>query len=120
MNFLLALTNAANPKVITQTNFERLDGSLAFMLQPTKVNGVANALIGPPTANAHVQHELWVDSLGAVHRCTVAGTPGTWVQISPAVQSDAPAGTIPTGYLWMDIDTGVLNRYNGASFDALY
>lgn len=39
---------------------------------------------GAPTTGGHGKNELWVDSTGVLWICTVAGTPGTWVQCSAA------------------------------------
>jgi len=43
---------------------------------------VPAATPGPPTANAHSLGELYVDSNGRLLLCKVAGTPGTWSDIS--------------------------------------
>jgi len=37
--------------------------------------------VGHPTTGAHLQWEIALDSNGAMWVCTVAGTPGTWVQV---------------------------------------
>lgn len=94
MNHLLSLNTAADRASITQTNFERLDAGRPFALNPTKVDGVATTIVGPPDSGEHYVGELWTDALCAEWRCTVAGTPGTWVQISPAF---VDAGTLPGG-----------------------
>jgi hypothetical protein len=121
MNFLLSLVNASDKAAITETNANRLDASLAFMLQPS-VDGTGSPTIvlGPPTAGAHVLDELWVDALGAVFCCRTAGTPGTWVQIQPAVllAADVPP-TPPDKYLVFVIDgPWTLKYYNagGAAY----
>jgi hypothetical protein len=45
----------------------------------------------------------------------VAGTPGTWKQILPAaVTADPASGTIPTGYLILNVTQGTLKRHAGA------
>lgn len=99
MNHLATILNAADRIVQTESNFEALDESLAFALNPSKVAGVATTDAGPPTGDAHYLGELWVDALFAVWRCSVAGTPGTWVQLTPAVVAAEPGGTVPNGYL---------------------
>lgn len=54
-------------------------------------------------------NELWKDALGAVFKCTVAGTPGTWKQMFPAaVTADPASGTIPTGYMILNVTQGTL------------
>ncbi len=46
--------------------------------------------------------------------CTAAGTPGTWKQIRPApVTADPTTGTIPAGYLILNVATGNLKRHTG-------
>ena len=70
--------------------------------------------IGPPTSGARVLDDFWRDALGGEFRCTVAGTPGTWMQIRPAaVTADPSSGTIPVGYLIMDVSTGHIRRSAG-------
>jgi hypothetical protein len=75
---------------------------------------VPTTTIGPPTSGAHVLNELWKDALGGVFKCTVAGAPGTWKQILPAgVTADPSSGTIPTGYLILNVTLGTLKRHAG-------
>ena len=58
--------------------------------------------------------ELWKDSLGAWWRCTASGTPGTWQQVLPAaVAADPSSGTVPTGYLILNVTTGTVKRHAG-------
>lgn len=97
MNNLLDLTNAPDKGAISQTNFEALDASPAFELNPTQVAGVATTLIGHPDSGTHYEGELWVDSLCARWRCTTAGTPGDWQQITPAFVASDPGGA-PDNY----------------------
>lgn len=98
MNHLATLLNAADRIVQTESNFEALDESMAFALNPSKVAGVATTDMGAPTTGEHYVGELWADVNCAVWRCTVAGTPGTWVQITPAVVSADPVGA-PADYV---------------------
>lgn len=101
MNNLLTLENAADRAAISETNFQRVDRSLAFMLTPSlDLDGEPTTKLGPPTEGTFAQHELWVDSLGAIWRCTVAGTPGTWIQVQAAVVEDTDGlADIPNNYL---------------------
>lgn len=92
MNELFSILNASDRVAQTESNFERLDRSLAFSLNPTLVDGVPNVLIGPPTTGEWYAGKLWVDSLCGVFRCTVAGTPGTWQQVQPAFVAANPVG----------------------------
>ncbi|MBE7504248.1 MAG: hypothetical protein HS113_28960 [Verrucomicrobiales bacterium] len=52
---------------------------------------------------------------GGELRCTGAGTPGTWLQIWPAaVTADPSSGTIPSGYLILNVTTGHIKRHAGS------
>jgi hypothetical protein len=78
------------------------------------ISGVPTTTVGPPTSGAHVLDEVWKDALGGVFKCTAAGTPGTWKQILPAgVTADPSSGTIPTGYLVLNVTQGTLKRHAG-------
>ncbi len=53
------------------------------------MSGFSNGIIlpnvgttGAPTAGSHAKNELWVDSNGVLWVCSVAGTPGTWINAS--------------------------------------
>jgi hypothetical protein len=98
---LLTLLNAADRAAVSETNFQRLDNSLAFMLTPSDtLDGDPTDVLGPPAEGAFVLHQLWVDSLGAIWRCTLAGTPGTWIQVQAAVVEDVDGlAAIPNNYL---------------------
>jgi hypothetical protein len=37
---------------------------------------------GPPTAGAHLLGQFWVDTPGVLWQCVVAGTPGTWMNLT--------------------------------------
>jgi len=116
MNHLLSILNASDRVAQTQTNFEQLDRSLAFALNPTLVDGVPNVLIGPPATGERYLGELWVDSLCGVWRCTAAGTPGTWQQISPAFVAADPGGA-PAEYWIRRTDLHFRERYfDGAAW----
>ncbi len=97
MNHLQSITNTADRAAVVEANNEALDKSMAFQRRPTEVNGAMNTIVGAPTAGAFPEHDLWVDALGAVFRCTAAGTPGAWVQVEPAFVSAFPE-TPPAGY----------------------
>lgn len=54
-------------------------------------------------------------TLGGEWQCTGAGAPGTWIPIRPAaVTADPSSGTIPTGYLILNVTSGYINRHAGA------
>jgi hypothetical protein len=117
MNNLIDLTNAADRAAVSETNFQRIDGSLAFMLTPSlTLAGVPTIVLGPPVAGTFVQGQLWVDSLLAVWACTVAGTPGTWVQQKPAIVTADPAGA-PANYWTVRSDLHFTRKYyDGAAW----
>jgi hypothetical protein len=102
MNFLLSQLNAADRAVINEANAQTLDGSLAFMQQPSldPATNQPTQSLGAPTSGAWAQYALWVDAACALWRCTQAGTPGAWVQVSPAIVDDTdPLTNIPLNYL---------------------
>ncbi len=81
---------------------------------PTYQNGSATTIIGPPTSDARVLNKFWRDALGGEWVCTLAGTPGTWIQIRPAaVTADPSSGTIPNGYLVWNVTDGAVKRHAG-------
>jgi len=107
------VSNAADFVALTETNFEILTAEV-FKHEPTYVSGVPTTTVGPPTTGSHVLNEIWKDALGGVFKCTVAGAPGTWKQILPAgVTADPSTGTIPTGYLILNVTQGTLKRHAG-------
>jgi hypothetical protein len=114
------VSNAADFVALTETNFEILTSEV-FKHEPTYVSGVPTTTVGPPTTGSHVLGEIWKDALGGMFKCTVAGTPGTWKQILPtAVTADPATGTIPTGYLILNVTQGTLKRHAGAySWDSI-
>ncbi|MCC7369651.1 MAG: hypothetical protein IT306_14575, partial [Chloroflexi bacterium] len=56
-------------------------GSFAGGLSAIRLVPAASGT-GAPTAGAHLQGELYVDSAGTLFYCTTAGTPGTWQQVA--------------------------------------
>jgi hypothetical protein len=114
------VSNAADFVALTETNFEILTAEV-FKHEPTYVAGVPTTTIGPPATGAHVLDEIWKDALGGVWKCTVAGTPGTWKQIQPAaVTADPASGTIPAGYLILNVAQGTLKRHaEGYSWESV-
>ena len=107
------VSNAADFVTLTETNFEILTAEV-FKAEPTYVSGVPTTTVGPPTTGAHVLDEIWKDALGGWWRCIAPGTPGTWRQVLPAaVTTDPSSGTIPTGYLILNVTQGTLKRHAG-------
>lgn len=60
---------------------------------------------GAPDAGAHVAGEIYLDAIGGIYVCTVAGSPGTWVAgsiggaataTSLAVSGDTTTATLET------------------------
>ncbi len=107
------VSNAADFVALTETNFEILTAEV-FKQEPTYVSGASTAAVAPPATGSHVLNEIWKDTLGGVFKCTTAGTPGTWRQILPvAATADPATGTIPTGYLILNVSQGTLKRHAG-------
>ena len=105
--------NSAYFTEVCQDNFEVLAEEIAKRVA-TYQNGNPTTIIGPPISGTRVLNEFWRDALGGEFRCTVAGTPGTWIQIRPdAVAADPSSGTIPTGYLILNVTTGRIKRHVG-------
>jgi len=98
---------------LTAGNFAILVEEIAKRV-PTYQNGSPTTIIGPPTSGTRILNEFWRDALGGEFRCTVAGSPGTWIQIRlAAVTVDPSTGTIPTGYLILNVITGHIKRHAG-------
>jgi len=98
MNHLLSVLNSTDPRAILQANMDALDTSAAFARVPSLVSGSPTTDLGAPATGTFVLGDLWTDAACGVWRCTVAGTPGTWVQLEPAMGIAFPVGTIPDGY----------------------
>lgn len=73
-----------DPETVVQNNTEVI-ARMLWKREPTYVAGVPNAITGPPTTLPRFLNELWIDQTGAKWKCTVAGTPGTWVKIEPTM-----------------------------------
>lgn len=98
MNNLLDIENASDARSIAQTNFQRIDSSLAFGMSPSlALDGNPITVLGPPGAGVFILGQFWVDAALAIWRCTAPGTPGTWLQQTPAVVTADPAGA-PVNY----------------------
>jgi len=111
---LLNVTDAASFVALSQQNWVIASEEL-FARVPTYQNGSPNTLNGPPTAGAWNLGDFWRDQNSEQVVRTVAGTPGTWRQITPAgVTSDPASGTFPMGYLILNVADGGLKRHAGS------
>ncbi len=111
---LFNVADAASFVALSQQNWVIASEEL-FARVPTYQNGTPNSLNGPPTSGTWSVGDLWRDQNSAEFVCTVAGTPGTWRQTSPAsVTSDPVSGTFPTGYLILNVSDGGLKRHAGS------
>ena len=111
---LFNVTDAASFVALSQQNWVIASEEL-FRRAPTYQNGTPNTLNGPPTSGAWGGGDFWRDQKGAEFVCTVAGTPGTWRQITPAtVTADPASGTFPVGYLIVNLTDGGLKRHAGS------
>lgn len=61
----------------------------------TSITLAGGTTSGAPTSGAHIKGELVLDDTGAAWYCTVAGTPGTWVQSGGGGGSGSTAGELP-------------------------
>lgn len=116
---LFELTGAANPEALVASNFSILTRML-YTFAPSYQNDEPNASPGPPTTGARLLLEKWRDVAGAEWVCTVAGTPGTWKQIAPAIVEAEPL-TLLTGY-WIvrrDLDWKDY-RYTGSGWEEMF
>lgn len=63
-------------------------------MKPTKL-----PYIGPPTSGIFNTGDEILDFLNATWTCTAGGTPGTWIQIAPAITDNPPVVNVPLNYL---------------------
>lgn len=111
MNYLRDVKDSVNAEIELQLNMEDLEKRVYQLTRDS------TTIIGPPTSGARLFEERWIDSLWSIWICTVAGTPGTWRQITPAVVTSTPSGTIPNGYEIVRDDLGRQRfRYDGTSW----
>jgi len=111
---LFNVTDAASFVALSQQNWVIASEEL-FRRVPTYQNGSPNTLSGSPTSGAWNVGDFWRDQNGAEFVCAVAGTPGTWRQVTPAaVAADPASGTFPAGYLVLNTTDGGLKRHAGA------
>lgn len=114
------IAGADDPETLLETNFG-IATRLLYQFEPTYVDGVPNTITGPPTSGDHIENELWRDQNGAEFICTAAGTPGTWVQIKPAIVDSEPSPVTFSGYWILRRDQGFKHyTYAGGSFQELY
>jgi hypothetical protein len=108
---LLDVANIIDPETVSQQNVD-IAKRMLWMKEPTYVSGAPNTVFGKPTTGTHVLNEIWVDKYLAKFICTVAGTPGTWVQIEPAVVSGQPAAPGAAQDLYWIVDrTNATTKY---------
>lgn len=81
---------------------------------PTDITGVLDAgrflgatASGPPTTGTHLLYDFVIDGTGTVWICILAGTPGTWVDVSSGRELDRATKTTTeqfTGTTPNDVD----------------
>lgn len=109
MRVLGTVVGVANPETTTEANNTIVDEAIAQRVA-TRQSGTVTTVVGPPTSGTWVLKDFWRDANGAEYRCTVAGTPGTWLQITPAILTATP-GSPPTGYWWQRSDLHFQSYY---------
>lgn len=110
MNYLTSIRESINAEIDIEKNLEKLEKRVYQLTRDS------TTIIGPPTTGSRLFEERWVDSLWSIYICSVAGTPGTWKQIVPAVVTSFPSGA-PTGYEIVRDDLGRTRfRYDGTSW----
>ena len=106
---------AANFQALAQDNFEVLAEAIGQVV-PTYQSGVPTTIVGPPTAGTWVAKDFWRDAALGEWRCTVGGTPGTWVRVRDAYVTANPVTTV-SGYIITRTDLGGARYYwDGAAW----
>jgi hypothetical protein len=85
--YLQSILRATNPRSIQDFNFAAAEARVWYA---TPNQGATS---GPPTAGTWALDELYWDSDRKVWRCSVAGTPGTWV---PYIPGSVTSGANPS------------------------
>lgn len=57
----------------------------SFRERPSLVDGTPTTALGPPSSGTFEVGDIWLDARLGKFRCTVAGTPGTWIQTIPNI-----------------------------------
>lgn len=105
----------SSPWVVGQFNDQEIEDSVFFRIA-TKVSGVPVVTLGSPTAGTWQLAQVYRDTYRAEFICTVAGTPGTWIQLSPAVVTAYPGSPL-TGYWVLRTDLNFGQYYwDGATW----
>jgi hypothetical protein len=82
---------AASGHAVVGTSTSGYGGVFAGGLSPLQLTPGGSA--GAPASGAHLLGEIYVDIGGILWSCTGSGTPGTWVQLTPA-SSGTPHGVL--------------------------
>lgn len=111
---IIDITTSADIVQDIAWNFGELERDV-YTWSPSLENGAPTTTVGPPTAGSYESGDLWMDALGARWRCISGGTPGTWIQVTPApVTADPNSGTVPIGYLVWNTADGAIKRHAGS------
>lgn len=118
---------------IASADVARLGTAQAFTARKTFTNGllalVADTKFGPPVSGTYAVGDRWKDAACSEWVCTVAGTPGTWVQCNIGIAAtwtgggaadittaaNWNGGALLSGYKVFDASTAELQvfTYNG-------
>ena len=91
-----AIEGSTNPEVDVEQNAEIDDLSYDHLTPDS-------ASAGPPAAGTFDLNAWWRDCNFRVWRCTVAGTPGTWVEVTTPQETETPIilrGLLADNGLW--------------------
>lgn len=112
------ISSTTAPWIVGQFNAVEIEKDL-FFAYSTRVAGTPVVTLGPPTAGTWQLSRRYRDGYGGEFLCTVAGTPGTWIQIAAAVVSANP-GSPTTGYWIIRVDLNFAQYYwSGAAWVAI-
>lgn len=92
------VTNVATQEAVNERNAIEIEQSL-FFRYATRINGIPVATLGAPTFGTWLTLQTFTDAYGGDFICTAGGSPGTWIQLRPAVVTAYPGS--PTMNYWI-------------------
>lgn len=113
--YLSTIINVSGARGIQETNNSLTDD---FMQKSLGAPTQGNTNTGPPTTGTYELNFIYIDTNQGRWVCTVAGTPGSWFQMSWPKLSSAPSSPV-TGYVYINTTDFFSYKWNGASWDKL-